>query len=632
MRNRVGSKSCAALLAGWASFRPFTDGENGRRVPDSLCSVIDSRELLTGAIGHLLGFLRTETALFREILFAVPDAAAAKVGPLHRDDTIRPIIHAARHGWCGVFSDWLVPVVVAAHSPVQALSARELRNDADLLSDLVIRTSVHSGDGLPVRADALWGFWFQQCVVGRAGPQAEERERAEHEVRTGQSAGSPTVRLARSMLAGCQDFPATIDMFVRAAGESAKEEDWHAAADSLGVAGVTAVRFGDWRRAEALLAESGRVARLHLGEDGCRDARAAVHRAELLARSGRPDRALSEIRRARAIARPNGWTGCAERIRMIALAEHGHVALASGVRQGPAPDCPDHDTSVDTSVKDTDPDVPAKDPDPPVRDLIARARVLRQAGRPTVALQCLTTAERATTAGDDGMAVSERLEIGVERARCALSLVRPEQAVAETRPFVANWRWHARRISARVTFELLILSALAAGSPDKLAYYRGQAESWPGIGRDDQVFDEFGWAMAQTLRARLDLAGAVAELGRVRDAQARRIASGELFDRHPAVAVTRLEFAECAEAGDLDDEAAAHYTWIAENPVLDLVHPVRVAAVLGLVRLARKSRDHTRAAGLLDTLPRSRHWPLDPELEVSEEMTRLRRLCAPPGH
>ncbi|MBB5624576.1 hypothetical protein [Sphaerisporangium krabiense] len=603
MRKQVGTKASAALLAGWTAWQPFAGCEGGIEVPASLTSLVEARTFLTDAFARVLAFLSRERGLYRAVLRAVPEAAADLNGPLHRDAVVGPILQAARHGRCGVLSDWLAPVLAAAHSPVHVVGGHDLRLDADLLSDLAVRMSAQNTGGRAVRAEALWSFWFQQCVVGRAGPAAEQRERAEHDLRAGDAAEPPLTRLARSMLDGRHDLPATVDAYVEAAREAARAENWERCSDSLSRAGLAALRLGDWDRAGALLAESEHTARARLGETDPRVTRALSDRAELSALSGRPDRALAEIHQSlRAHAREDGPARDArlrpsERVHALALAEHGYVtrALSLAFQLAGAP--------VDAAGH--------------AKDLLLHARVLRRAGRPGEALERMTAAEHAHRA-------TPCLEDRIERARCELDLARPARARAVLAEPVDHWSWYARRVSPRLAFEALILHAVAGGDAAALAARRQEALDW-GVEADDQLFDEFGWARARLLRGAPDVAGAFEEARRVGDAQERRIAAGRLFAWHPAVAATRLELAECAEAAGVHEDAWRDYQWIVDDPALDEAHPLRLAAVLGQVRLARREGD-PRAVALLKALPPPGRWPLDADLETTDEMTRLRRL------
>ncbi|MFI6324074.1 hypothetical protein ACIBG8_41570 [Nonomuraea sp. NPDC050556] len=569
--------------------------------------MIDARTLMTESIERLIAFLEADRDLFHAVLLAVPEAASDASGPLDQHERISPIIRAARSGWCGVFSDWLTPVMEAAYHPLLVLTPGELRQDADQLSDLIVRTTVHRANGMTVRADALWGYWFYQCIVGRTGPAAEQRERAERDVREGQvahSIESPVARLARSMF-GCRDMSATIATYVTAAEQAATAGNWAEHSDSLSRAGLAALWFGDWDRAGALLSESEFAARQHLGEDDPRIARALSNLAELSARSGRPDRALREVKEALRLRGQD--TGpmrdrrmrLTEGVRVIAYLEHGYVTRAERL----AARLREESRGTDNQAK----------------DLLTHAKALRLTGRPGAALRLLHDADQRSF-GAFGL---EKL---TELAACEFDLVRPDRAAAHLAPLAVNWSWYAHKISARLTFDMLIRYALAKNSHRTLVSYREEALGWKGIEQEDQLFERFGRASAQLLRHGGNLEAAHEELRAVSDSEARRVADGRLFRWHPSIAATRLEQAECHEARNSNAEAERDYRWVVGNPALDPTHPIRVAAILGLARLAHRAGLDKEAVDLLHDLPASYAWPLDPELEISEEMTRLRRI------
>ncbi|MBB6473156.1 tetratricopeptide repeat protein [Sphaerisporangium rubeum] len=599
----MGHKSCAALLSGWVAWTRFAGADDDWTAPRPASSIMEARLLVIDAVGRLLAFLDGETILFRELLHAMTDVTDAQVGRLHRDAVMQPIIRAARQGRCAVLAEALVPVLTGAQYPVQALTAREVRQDAEMLSDLIIRTCLDTV-GCPVRPDAVWGFWFQQCVVGRAGPAAEERERAEHELRAGERQGPPLTRLARSLLAGAQDLPAATATFAKAAKRSASLGHWGEACDSLSRAGLAALRYGDWAQAGSRLREAEDLGRAHLGQDDPRVARALSGQAELLARSGRPDHALSMITRVLDTrTRDTGPAGpgrvrTIERVRAAAYAEYGRVTRA---------------VELAGLLADGSPE-PA--------DLVLHAAVLRQAGHPSAALRCLDRAARMDE-------VAFGLECHTERARCELDLDRPAAALRVLLPLTDNWRRYATHVSVRATFHMLILTALASGSADALAAHRDEARGRPVFEHDDPLFDDFGWAMARLLRNRGDVAAAVEELIQVAESQERRVADGRLFPMHPCVATTHLELGECAEAaGDPAGEAARRYDRVIGDAALDAAHPLRIAAVLGRARVARHAGDHATATRLVATLPPVEL--LDPDLELAEEATRLLRIYGDP--
>lgn len=598
VRRHIGSKSCAALLAGWTAWQEHLTGADGAKQSSQVSSISESENLLTAAIHQLLCFLGEERALFREILLSVPDARLDRSGMLAQNEALERIITAAQSGTCGVFADWLVPVVGLAHSPVHALPEGDLLQDANLLSELVVRMAVQNA--VPVQARALWSFWFQQCVVGRAGPAAEQRERAEHEVETRTRPASAKARVGRSMLAGAQDLRA-IGVFADDAKEAARAGRYADSCDSYSRAGLAALRAGVWPRATELLVQSEETARRWLRDGNLQIARALSNRAEVSARSGRPDLALGEIKQALLLRASDRGPANARRrrisewVRVTVLAEHGHVG-----------------TAADLAAR-----LSADGAEGQAEELVRHARVLRQAGRPQAALTVLDLAEPGTAS----------LESMVERARCELMLPQQTGLPALLAHHRANWLWYAERVSARLTFELLIQDALANASVEALREARQAARAWTGFAEDDELFDAFGWAMAQLLRGRGELGEATAELITVRDSQTRRIAANRLFAWHPWVATTRLELAECAEAGNASAaDPGLEYAWIIDNRALDPVHPLRVAAVLGLVRLARKRGAHGAALRLLATLPSAAAWPLDQDVELTWEATRLRRL------
>jgi tetratricopeptide (TPR) repeat protein len=401
---------------------------------------------------------------------------------------------------------------------------------------------------------------------------------------------------------GCRDLPASIQVYEQAAGLAAATERRADQSDSLSRAGLAAMWYGDWPRAAALLSESERITRHHLGEHDPRVARALSNRAELSARSGRPDRALLEIKEAlRLRARDTGprrehRTRVSEWTRVSAYVEHGYVTRAANLAAQL------HEAEVGAS------------------HLVIYGRALRLAGRPSGALAILAEAEWLNPR-------SHWLEIRSERAACLLDCSRDEEAADLLAPLAANWRWYAERISPRLTFQMLIRFAHARWDVEAMETYRKEARERPGTTDDDPLLDEFGCVLARLLRDQGHVPQACAELALVERAQAERIRSGRLFDFHPAVATTRLELAECAESDDLCADAAGHYRWIADDPALDLDHPLRVSAVLGLARLAHRQGADASAISLLDTLPAPDSWPFDRELEISTEFVRLRRMC-----
>jgi tetratricopeptide (TPR) repeat protein len=618
----AGSKGGAAVLAGlvaWNAFRQH-DADIGVGNGEPVNTIRAAKQLVTTAFDFVLTFVREERALLGNVRRGLEELSAANDTPLKCDPEVGPIIDAAHQGRCALFSAWLAPILGEACSPVLMLSTRELRDDAEKMSDLLASKSMSGDDAIHVQARALCDYWFIYCIVGRAGPTAEQRERAEHDVYSGTAGKLPLARLAGSLLRGRHDLPAAGATFVQAADEFREQERWADASDSLSRGGLAYLYAGDWAAAEELFAASVALTEERLGVDDPRISRALSNQADLAARSGRPDRALAMVRQAiHRRRREQGLEGrrrlhLSEQAMVIALGESGQVGHAVKL--------------ASRLSAETIPGYRGR-----AEDLYLEGRVLRQAGRYGEALNRLRAADAAAGPPERSVPFTRRnLEALADEVRCQLALHSPGLALDALAPVLNDWNWYARRLSARLTFELVALSAQADWlrlkhdeAVETLREFRETARSWGGFCDDDPLFDEFGRALVQILRNKQDLTGARAELREIQTRERQRIETRRLYSHHPWVAATRLELAECDEAEGLTDAAAGHYASIRDNPIMDEGHPLRLAACLGLTRLTLARGDRAAALAIMRALPDPDEWPLDPDIDVSEEASRLRR-------
>ncbi|GAB3968107.1 hypothetical protein GCM10029978_036900 [Actinoallomurus acanthiterrae] len=615
VRMQTGGKAGAALLAGWTAWTEFQARHAEIPAPASVDTTWGARLLVSAAFTVPLGFAAVERTLIDAVLAAVHElnddgpVAPIKVPPLRSDPEVGPVLRAAvRHGICALFAPWLAPILGRAARPILALSPDQLRGDAEWMSHFLIqtqlRTDVVAKDAVNVQAATLWRFWYDQCVCGRAGSTAERRERAEYDVYAGGVPVEPLARLAGSLL-GCQDLPPAADSYARFADRLRDQGRWAEACDALSRAGLAWLMFGDWPAAERLFGESERLAVAEIGPADARVARAWSNRADTAARSGRPDLALRLVRQA--IRRRRDEPGAAgrrrlrrsERVCALALGEYGYVTHAVRLAQ----------RLYDDPVLPDD------------EDLYLLTHALRLSGRCGEALTLLRQVDPACP--------RRNLAGLADEVRCHLALAEPEDAEAALRPVVEDWIWYAEKRSARDTMRLLILSAQIPRFDQRdddalreLLHIQKLLAGGTWFAPTDPIFDEVGWALAQTLRGMKDVQGAHAELARVAARQRERVTAGTLFPHHPAIAATHLELAECHEADYQAEPASRHYSWIRRNRALDRAHPLRIAADLGLARLAWAAGDHHALASIIGDLPVA--WPLDEEAELTAEASRLR--------
>lgn len=154
-------------------------------------TVADACRLVGKALLRIARFHRSAHFLMRQVGFGIGDIATSEKRsgaedqspPTWPDSAWGRVAADGFAGRCGVFADYLEPVLAAAARAACPMPAEEARAQARTLSDLAFRALTGDPEGpLDRIADGLAAYWFERDLVRTAGRWVQQVQAAERGV------------------------------------------------------------------------------------------------------------------------------------------------------------------------------------------------------------------------------------------------------------------------------------------------------------------------------------------------------------------------------------------------------------------------------------------------------------------
>ena len=341
--NEVHNRRVLVALAAAHAWREFP-GRTDWSLPgpaDSVTvdSVTGARSAATAALAVVVAFHRAEQSLMTGVGYGIGDISTAEKRQLAAEADVSPprwpdsalgrVAAAAWRGRCGVFTDFLGPVLRECAESVTYLAEADAADSASRLSDIAFRTCLADQEG-PVElvARGLVALWFERDLTRLAGTLPRDLESSEAALaavvrrrtdpRAEANANSVVVRLlleagtlhrrcvreARRTVSLWQDLAAegsgsaAADLQaadLQAADFNARGHDLQRLSDTASHLGLAAARYGDRASAADAWKLSRWVAEHELNNDVSRVARADTNLAALAAETGHGPAAASLI-------------------------------------------------------------------------------------------------------------------------------------------------------------------------------------------------------------------------------------------------------------------------------------------------------------------------------------------------
>ena len=328
--NEVRNRRVLVALAASYAWNGFLAGAGGLPIV-GVGSVRAAREAVAEAMTLIVRFHRAETVLMTQVGYGIGDIATAEkrqlaegadlVPPTWPDSGLGRVATAAWEGRCGVFADFLHPVLWRCVQSVTYLPDAAAAASASLLSDIAFRTCLADRDGPVERiAHGLAAMWFERDLVRLANGLP-------HDLESGELAFAATARRATDPRAEANALAVVIRVLLEAGtlyarcvresqqvvslwrevaragppagapagGPARTRYDPERLSDAASHLGLAALRYGDTGVAGEAWTLSRDVAERDLGADASRIARADTNMAALAAETGHGQEAWQRI-------------------------------------------------------------------------------------------------------------------------------------------------------------------------------------------------------------------------------------------------------------------------------------------------------------------------------------------------
>jgi hypothetical protein len=614
--NQVRNRRVLVALAAASGWRSFAASSGWSPPAGRIRSVIAARVTLTGALTVVVAFHRAERALVTQVGHGIGDISTAEkrqlseggvlTAPDWPDTPLGQVAAAAWDGRCGVFADFLAPVLRQCAEAVTSAADDVLADGAARLSDIAFRTCLADPGGpADLIARGLAALWFERDLARLAGSLPRELESAETalgavarrgtDIRAEANATAVIVRIlleAGALHERCaREASSAVSLWQRVPARCRSDNE--RLSDAASYLGLAASRYGDMAAAARAWRLSRDVAGADLGGDASRVARADSNLAELAAVTGHGQRAWDAIagvhatRRAIAGAAPAGdaaWRRLTitERARADIARQAGRAAQS--VRLAAAMLADRLDRLGDAA-------------NPEVADAhLALAQSLLAAGHPLAARRHLEEAAGVRA----GLFLPSSYRVWEDRvwlAKAALALRRPHDATAL---LARDTEWFTERTSFRLGHtarRLLAVAAAAAGDTEAAASALAADATRLrelALAPDDPLIADFERSAGEVYLMSGDAGQAVAVLGALASAES-------AGDPTPARGWTLVLLARAAAgAGDreLAERCFRAVIQLADAGV-DAAHPVILTARYDEGNRRLEAGDASQAAELL---------------------------------
>jgi hypothetical protein len=612
--NEVRNRRVLVALAASHAWNVFL-GHAGWGLPARADSVTSAREIVAAAMALIVKFHRAERVLMAQVGYGIGDISTAEkrqlaegtdvATPSWPDSRWGRVSVAAWHGRCGVFADFLQPVLWRCAQSITYMTDTAASDSAYRMSDIAFHICIADNDGPVERvAHGLAALWFERdlarlasslprdlecgeialAAVARRGtdPRAEANARAVV-IRVLLEAGTLYERCAREggrAVALWRDLTETspggrADLATATPGDI--RHDLERLSDAASHVGLAALRYGDSHTAEEAWELSRTVATRDLGDDRSRITRAENNLAELAAEAGRGQDAWDGINGVfltrTSLLEEHPEDPAAWRRLTVTARTRVDVARLTGRVQDAVRFAAD--LLKDRRARQGELD------DVSIADArLALGQALLVAGHPVEARRHI---ERANVARRSRfLLTSYRPQediVWLAKAAHVLELPRAVPDILADNAVITEW--FCERVSFRLGFtarRLLWLAKAALGGVEQAAdALREDADRLAGLPIDpkaDPLAHDFERALGEVALLKGDAAGAASTLGRLADAEGRTASPG------PAQAWTLVLLGRAADAlGDsrLGAESFQRATGLTAGGVEEL-HPALLAA------------------------------------------------------